>query len=87
MKPIFKRFGDKYDFIRERAMRISLIFIDSSADIVTYLPYFFPAFMERIPAETYDPDTDLFIKNLELYEAYKRGRAIAKTDLMHVTIE
>ena len=80
-KLIFKRFSDPSEKCRELSLKITQKFFESAADLVPVLAYFFPMLMQRLPGGlAYDEDMKVFVTNMEVHEAYRRGKAVDRQD-------
>jgi hypothetical protein len=80
-KSIFKRFSDSAEKCREISLKITQSFFENSADFVPVLAYFFPMLMQRLPGGlAYDEDMKVFVSNMEVHEAYRRGKAVDRQD-------
>jgi hypothetical protein len=80
-KPIFKRYADPVEKIRELAFTITMNFFDAASDFTLVLGYFIPALMARVPAGmAYDEEMKVFVTDLEAHEEYRRGKAVDRAD-------
>ena len=80
-KPVFKRFADPVEKIREKAFKITASFFDAASDFTLVLGYFIPALMARVPSGmAYDEEMKVFVTDLESHEAYRRGKAVERAD-------
>ena len=80
-KSIFKRYSDVSEKCRELSLKVTQSFFELSSDLVPILAYFFPMLMQRLPnGLAYDEDMKVFITNIEMHEAYRRGKAVDRQD-------
>ena len=80
-KLIFKRYSDVSEKCRELSLKITQSFFERSSDLVPVLAYFFPMLMQRLPSGlAYDEDMKVFVTNMEMHEAYRRGKAVDRQD-------
>jgi hypothetical protein len=74
-KPLFKRFNDPVEKVREICIRISTRCIATEEDLLRYLPYLMPAITNRINSQYgYDEENQVFSRDQFLHDAFKRGR-------------
>lgn len=86
-KPILRKFSDTSEVVKEKIMKVTIKYIQSTSELLTILPYLFPSLMERIPSDfSFDAETKSFIRNKEKFEEMKRGRAIKKDELERIRL-
>lgn len=86
-KPILRKFSDTSEVVKEKVMKITIKYIQTTSELLTILPYLYPSLMERIPSDfSFDPETKSFIRNKEKFEEMKRGRAIKKDELEQIRL-
>ncbi|GMF40384.1 unnamed protein product [Phytophthora lilii] len=74
-KPLFKRFNDPVEKVREVCIRISTKCIAEEEDLLRYLPYLMPAITNRMNSHYgYDEENQVFSRDQFLHDAFKRGR-------------
>ncbi|GMF21557.1 unnamed protein product [Phytophthora fragariaefolia] len=74
-KPLFKRFNDPVEKVREICIRITTMCIAEEEDLLRYLPYLMPAITNRINSQYgYDEENQVFSRDQFLHDAFKRGR-------------
>ncbi|KAE9231204.1 hypothetical protein PF005_g3197 [Phytophthora fragariae] len=74
-KPLFKRFNDPVEKVREICIRITTKCIAEEEDLLRYLPYLMPAITNRINSQYgYDEENQVFSRDQFLHDAFKRGR-------------
>ncbi|KAL3672313.1 hypothetical protein V7S43_003003 [Phytophthora oleae] len=74
-KPLFKRFNDPVEKVREVCIRITAKYIAEEEDLLHYLPYLIPAITNRINSQYgYDEENHVFSRDQFLHDAFKRGR-------------
>ncbi|KAK1934286.1 Dynein assembly factor 5 [Phytophthora citrophthora] len=74
-KPLFKRFNDPVEKVREICIRITTKCITEEEDLLRYLPYLIPAITKRINSQYgYDEESQVFSRDHFLHDAFKRGR-------------
>ncbi|EGZ24649.1 hypothetical protein PHYSODRAFT_484633 [Phytophthora sojae] len=74
-KPLFKRFNDPVEKVREICIRITTNCIAEEEDLLRYLPYLMPAITNRINSQYgYDEENQVFSRDQFLHDAFKRGR-------------
>ncbi|KAG7401653.1 hypothetical protein PHYBOEH_011607 [Phytophthora boehmeriae] len=74
-KPLFKRFNDPVEKVREVCIRIATKCIAQEEDLLRYLPYLMPAITNRINSQYgYDEENQVFSRDQFLHDAFKRGR-------------
>lgn len=74
-KPLFKRFNDPVEKVRDVCIRITTLFISSEQDLLRYIPYLMPAIANRINSQySFDEENQQFTRDAFLHEAFKRGR-------------
>lgn len=80
-RSFFKLFADEVELTREMAAKICLHIFSNSSDFVPVLGYLFPALMQRLPSGLlYDEEMKVFVSDISLHEAYRRGRAVDRQD-------
>lgn len=81
-KAILKRFADcGGEKIRELAVDIMTYLISRCLNLIGLLPYLYPVVMDRLGHQHgYDTETNIFIHDVELHKAWKRGAAISRQD-------
>lgn len=78
---VFRSFADPSSQCREVAIEISTLLLQKVSDVSPVLPYLFPAIQQRFPEGLcYDSDANLFVHNVELHDAYRRGKAVERQD-------
>lgn len=77
-KPLFKRFNDSVEKVREVCIGLSILFIkNTNHDLMQILPYLIPAVINRTFADwQYDESQQVFVKDMEDHESFKRGRVV-----------
>jgi hypothetical protein len=76
-KPLFKRFNDRVEKVREVSIRLTTHFLARENDLLRYLPYLMPALAVRIDSPfTYDEQQQEFSRDAFLLDAFKRGRVL-----------
>ncbi|KAG3015452.1 hypothetical protein PC128_g11819 [Phytophthora cactorum] len=74
-KPLFKRFNDPVEKVREVCIRLTTKCIAEEEDLLRYLPYLMPAITNRINSQYgYDEENQVFSRDQFLHDAFKRGR-------------
>lgn len=74
-KPLFKRYNDPVEKVREVCIRITTKCIAEEEDLLRYLPYLMPAVTSRINSQYgYDEENQVFSRDQFLHDAFKRGR-------------
>ncbi|OWZ21369.1 hypothetical protein PHMEG_0004084 [Phytophthora megakarya] len=74
-KPLFKRFNDPIEKVREVCILIATKCIATEEDLLRYLPYLMPAITSRINSQYgYDEENQVFSRDQFLHDAFKRGR-------------
>ncbi|KAG7382050.1 HEAT repeat-containing protein 2 [Phytophthora pseudosyringae] len=74
-KPLFKRFNDPVEKVREICIRITTKCIAKEEDLLRYLPYLMPAITNRINSQYgYDEENQVFSRDQFLHDAFNRGR-------------
>ncbi|KAF4145715.1 hypothetical protein GN958_ATG05108 [Phytophthora infestans] len=74
-KPLFKRFNDPVEKVREVCIRLSTKCFAVEEDLLRYLPYLMPAITNRINSQYgYDEENQVFSRDQFLHDAFKRGR-------------
>jgi hypothetical protein len=88
-KPLFKRFDDPTEKVRERCVDMSRLFFEKLEDLMPPLPYLFPAIISRCSDNwAYDVEQQQFVRDLEYHEAFRRGRALEAEDMaVHRVVE
>ncbi|CEG42856.1 HEAT, type 2 [Plasmopara halstedii] len=80
-KPLFKRFNDPMEKVRDVCIRITTKFIVKEEDLLHYLPYLMSAITNRINSRYgYDEENQVFSRNQYMHEAFKRGRVYVAKD-------
>ena len=75
MKPLLKRLADSSEACRELAATLLCKFAEVVADLARFLPYFYPAIMERCSQQfAIDFEHKKVIRDADLYDAVKRGK-------------
>ncbi|RLN47464.1 hypothetical protein BBJ28_00004214 [Nothophytophthora sp. Chile5] len=74
-KPLFKRFNDPVEKVREVCIRLATKCIADEEDLLRYLSYLMPAITTRINSQYgYDEENQVFSRDQFLHDAFKRGR-------------
>ncbi|OQS01221.1 hypothetical protein ACHHYP_01791, partial [Achlya hypogyna] len=74
-KPLFKRFNDPVERVRELSLRTSILFLAVHDNMLPILPYLVPAVMNRIGSTwVFDEKLQTFVSNQALRAAHERGR-------------
>ncbi|RLN44546.1 hypothetical protein BBJ28_00019849 [Nothophytophthora sp. Chile5] len=74
-KPLFKRFNDPVEKVREVCIRLATKCIAAEEDLLRYLSYLMPAITTRINSQYgYDEENQVFSRDQFLHDAFKRGR-------------
>lgn len=80
-KPLFKRFEDDVEKVREYAYKLFNLLVSHCGDVQPVLPYYIPALVHRLPSPiSYDEEMKVFVFDMEAHDAYRRGKAIARQD-------
>ncbi|ETM99364.1 hypothetical protein PPTG_18836 [Phytophthora nicotianae INRA-310] len=85
-KPLFKRFNDPVEKVREVCIRLTTKCIAEEEDLLRYLPYLMPAITKRINSQYgYDEENQVFSRDQFLHDAFKRGRVyVAENQVTHI---
>nr|CCA16230.1 conserved hypothetical protein [Albugo laibachii Nc14] len=76
-KPLFKRFNDPVEKIREVCIRLVTLSISQEEDLMLQLPYLMPAITKRMQSQyVFDEENNVFTRDKYLHEAFKRGRVV-----------
>lgn len=76
-KPLFRRFNDRVEKVREVSIRVATRFLANEDDLLQYLPYLIPAVTARIDSPfVFDEQQNEFSRDAFLLEAFKRGRVL-----------
>lgn len=76
-KPLFKRFNDPVEKIREVCIRLVILLIQQEEDLMGYLPYLMPAITKRLQSQyVFDEENNIFTRDAFLHDAFKRGRVM-----------
>ncbi|TMW63768.1 hypothetical protein Poli38472_002709 [Pythium oligandrum] len=74
-KPLFKRFNDPVEKVRDVCIRLTTKFLATEEDLLSMLPYVMPAISNRINSQWgYDEENQVFTRDDFLHDAFKRGR-------------
>ncbi|RHY19822.1 hypothetical protein DYB32_010172 [Aphanomyces invadans] len=74
-KPLFKRFNDPVEKVRDVSVRLSIRFLTGYPDLLPLLPYLMPAVSNRIGSTwDYDEKLNVFVRDATLLAAHNRGR-------------
>ncbi|RHZ19517.1 hypothetical protein DYB31_003441 [Aphanomyces astaci] len=74
-KPLFKRFNDPVEKVRDSSVRLSIRFVAGYPDLLPILPYLMPAIANRIGSTwDYDEKLNIFVQDTVLLAAHNRGR-------------
>ncbi|RQM26302.1 hypothetical protein B5M09_007815 [Aphanomyces astaci] len=74
-KPLFKRFNDPVEKVRDSSVRLSIRFVAGYPDLLPILPYLMPAIANRIGSTwDYDEKLNIFVQDAVLLAAHNRGR-------------
>ncbi|KAF0693176.1 Aste57867_15823 [Aphanomyces stellatus] len=74
-KPLFKRFNDPVEMVREICLRLCTRFLRGYRDLLPLLPYLVPAVCNRIGSTwEYDEKLNIFVQDATLLAAHNRGR-------------
>ncbi|GLE04789.1 hypothetical protein PINS_up013768 [Pythium insidiosum] len=80
-KPLFKRFNDPVEKVREVCVRVTTRFVARQEDLLIVLPYLMPAITRRIQSQwSYDEENQVFTRDQFLHDAFKRGRIAVDAD-------
>ncbi|TYZ57367.1 hypothetical protein PybrP1_012967 [[Pythium] brassicae (nom. inval.)] len=74
-KPLFKRFNDPVEKVRDVCVRVATRFVAREPDLLRFVPYLLPAVTARLNCQyAYDEQQQLFSRDQFLHDAFKRGR-------------
>ncbi|CAK4608439.1 unnamed protein product [Aphanomyces euteiches] len=74
-KPLFKRFNDPIEKVRDTSIRLTIRFLTGYHDLLPLLPYLMPAVANRIGSTwVYDEKLNIFSQDATLLAAHNRGR-------------
>ncbi|DAZ99045.1 TPA: hypothetical protein N0F65_010931 [Lagenidium giganteum] len=75
-KPLFKRFNDSIEKVREVCIRLTTRFLQQQeVDLLQVVPYLMPAVVKRINSQwAFDEENNVFTRDQFLHDAFKRGR-------------
>lgn len=74
-KPLFRRFNDRVEKVREMAVRLATRGLAHEQDLLRYLPYLMPALSSRLDrGYALDEANQVFSRDTFLHDAFKRGR-------------
>ncbi|KAJ0404687.1 hypothetical protein ATCC90586_001237 [Pythium insidiosum] len=80
-KPLFKRFNDSVEKVREVCVRVTTKFVARQEDLLSILPYLMPAITRRIQSQwSYDEENQVFTRDQFVHDAFKRGRIAVDAD-------
>lgn len=80
-KPLFKRFNDPVEKVREVCIRLVTTFISKEEDLLRFIPYLMPAITNRVNSQyAYDEENQQFTRDRFLQDAFKRGRIYVEED-------
>lgn len=80
-KPLFKRFNDPVEKVREVSIRVATRFVAREQDLLRFLPYLMPAVTARLNSQyAYDEQQQQFTRDQFLHDAFKRGRVFVDED-------
>lgn len=89
-KPLFKRFNDPVEKVRDVCIRVATRFVAREQDLLRILPYLMPAITNRINSQfAYDEQQQQFTRDAFLHDAFKRGRVFvdARDHKDHVRVQ
>lgn len=80
-RPLFKRFNDPVESVREVCIRVATKFLRTESDLLLHIPYLIPAIVRRIDSQyAYDEENQSFSRDQFLQDAFKRGRIYVDAD-------
>lgn len=80
-RPLFKRFNDPVESVREVCIRVATKFLRTEQDLLLHIPYLIPAIVRRISSQyAYDEENQSFSRDQFLQDAFKRGRIYVDVD-------
>lgn len=80
-KPLFKRFNDPVEKVRDVCIRVVTLFIAKEQDLLRFIPYLMPAIANRINSQYgFDEENQQFTRDQFLHDAFKRGRIFVDED-------
>lgn len=80
-KPLFKRFNDPVEKVRDVCIRVVTVFVAKEQDLLRFIPYLMPAIANRINSQYgFDEENQQFTRDQFLHDAFKRGRIFVDED-------